>query len=134
MNRVAVFLSLVLFTSACLPWDQGGRRQLVQAKCENGSCSGLWEESTEWSVVFPATAIEALAEIDPADVWPCEPDPDVDLCVEVDGNGHVGCFRVYDVDTRQFAVAVAPSCALDEVESPLDWIDVGVGMVASVSQ
>jgi len=101
----------------------GGRLRLVEIGCVDGVCAGRWDGGQLWSLVFDSAEVAASPEI-PAP-WPCTNDMDVDVCVEVDDQGHVGCFWYQ----HGWAVAVAPSCA---VNGSL-WIDVGNGMRSSAS-
>lgn len=84
---------------------------------------GRWGGTERWSVVYDLASTATLAPVS-STLWPCEPEPDVDCCFEVDGNGHMGCFR-YE-STFDVVVAVAPSCAVGGAA----WLDVGNGMVA----
>lgn len=122
--------SLVSFTLFALAFvtavgcDPSGRTDLLDFECD-GACSGRWDGTELRSSVHPVGEVVLMPEVDPAALWPCEPDPDVDICVQVDDNGHVGCFWFDD----SWAVAVAPSCA---VAGP-DWLGVGNDMVARVN-
>jgi hypothetical protein len=106
-----------------------GRRHVSDMDCGVEGCSGLWSGTDAWAPMFPANQFGDMPPVDPSAVWDCEPGPDVDRCVEVDTNGHVGCFR-FD---GEFAVAVWPSCAV-AVEFAVEFaVDVGNGMCATAS-
>jgi len=124
--RTLALSAVVLFASACTATADGSRRELVELRCSTTECEARWDDSPAWSRVVAADDLVALTEVDQADVWECEREPDVDLCVVVDGHGRVGCFRV----EGDFAVAVGPACAVSGAE----WLDVGNAMVAKVTE
>jgi hypothetical protein len=96
-----------------------GRLPLVEFQCDaDGVCHGRWDDTQAWSLVSDADAVAASVEISPP--WECDPGLDVDVCIEVDPQGHVGCFWYQD----GWAVAVAPSCSV----SGDGWLDVGNDM------
>jgi len=102
--------------------DMGGceRLDIAEIECSEQGCSGRWVGTESWSPAMSADIIGTLPEYDLATVWACEPDPDVDVCVIIDGVDHVACLRMFD----GWGVSVAPVC------SGLDGLDVGCGMVA----
>ena len=111
-------LGIALYTvPACFDSDDS-RRALVELRCDD-TCEARWAGTDEWSSVHSIEDIIGLPEVDPGGLWACAPDPDVDVCVFVDDHGRVGCFR----DEGDWAVAVAPSCAVD-------GLNVGIGMVS----
>jgi len=111
-----------LLATGCFDSDES-RRRIVDMNCDTEQCAVLWDGTDQWSAAIQASALDEMPDVEPSSVWACEQDPVVDACVEVDGNGHVGCFWIYG----DVAVAVAPSCAVAD----LGWVDVGLGMAAS---
>jgi hypothetical protein len=145
-KRILVTISVLLFGCAPAAPDalddlgEGGetsaeqtgceaapRRAVEQVSCTGAKCSALWASTSTWSPAFEAQTLDGLPTVDPWDLWPCAPDPNVDLCVEVDGNGHVGCYWHVGAAGR-FLVPVAPSCAV----AGLGWAVVGRCMSAYV--
>lgn len=122
--RRAKLLAVVLL-SGCV-FDSDGRAELDEIECtEQGACWGRWAHTTVWSRVVLADSLDDAGDIDPASLWGCEPDPDVDACGTFDAQGHVACWR----ETLGWAVAVVPECVL---EGPADWMPVGNAMAAKV--
>jgi hypothetical protein len=99
-----------------------GRRNIANMDCGTNGCSGLWSGSDAWTPMRPAGDLANMPAVDPSTVWGCDTDPDVDACVVVDANGHVGCFRI----EGPFAVPVWPACA-----GAQSGIDAGNGMCVS---
>ena len=114
-------IALLFLLTACFSSDDE-RLNLVELDCQGSECAARWEASEEWSRVWPTSEVEALPAADIPAQWGCEPDPDVDICAEIDTHGRVGCFRVESA----WAVAAAPECA-----SPGTGHPIGLGMAAA---
>lgn len=125
IKRVAKMAVVMAMLAGCGDQQDSERRSLVEIDCGGSPCVARWDETDLWSPVYPIDDVTSLPDVDPSTLWACEssPDPDFVFCVEVDGLGHVGCFR----DEGDWAVAVAPTCAVGSLP---DWIDVGAGMSA----
>ena len=106
------------------PECSGPRIDIAEVDCD-ANCHGRWECTGEWSHVLPIEEVAAMPTVDASTIWPCSPDPDIDVCVMVDAVGHLGCFRMHGA----WAVAVAPACAVGSFPG---WLDVGSGMMAFV--
>ena len=100
-----------------------GRRNLSDMDCGVDGCLGLWSGTDVWAPMIEASLLANLPFVEPTTVWDCDVEPDVDACVEVDANGHIGCFRV----DGQFAIPVLPSCAVAGEFA----VDAGNGMCAA---
>jgi hypothetical protein len=98
--------------------------EFAEVSCTASGCEGRWQETDLWSTVFSADEI-LMRPVVAADLWPCQSDPQVDVCVEVDGLGHKGCFWVLD----GWAVPVAPCCAVAD----WGWLPIGEGMAAAAA-
>jgi hypothetical protein len=96
-----------------------GRRNLSDMDCGLGGCSGLWSGTDHWSPLLTVDILEMSPPIDPSTIWECEPNPDVDLCTDIDANGLVECYRI----DGEYAIAVQPSCVSDGTS-----VDAGNGM------
>jgi hypothetical protein len=88
-----------------------GRRNFTDMDCGADGCLGLWSGADLWSSMIPIAELLESPPVDPSTIWECEPDPDVDLCTDLDVNGTAECFRI----DGEFAVAVQPSCAVGDV-------------------
>lgn len=117
-------LTLLLTLAACFDSDDGGdgRRDLVELNCPGGACVARWDGGEQWSTVIPSSDLDEHAE-QGSDMWACDPDPDVDICV-IEPSGHRGCFRIEGA----WAVAIAPACASPWPDG--ETVDVGNGMVS----
>jgi hypothetical protein len=96
--------------------------------CGIDGCLGLWAGTDAWSIMSSAD-LTSFPTVNPSKLWPCEPDPDVDLCVTFDQQGHIACVRF----AGAFAIVVAPACAVG-IGSLIDWIDVGNGMCVATAE
>lgn len=103
-----------------------GRRSIADIDCGADGCLGLWSGTDAWSTMIMADQLDGLPLANPGTLWPCEPAPDVDTCVVVDQNGHVGCFRIEGL----FAVPVSPACAFEDASR----VDAGNGMCSASDQ
>jgi hypothetical protein len=102
-----------------------GPERPFSVNCTAAGCRAWWAASEESTPVYSADMILALPMVDPSVPWACEPEPDVELCVEVDSTGHIGCFRIRE----GWAVPVAPCCAIADLPG---WLEVGLGVAARV--
>lgn len=105
--------------------DANGRRNLSDMDCGLGGCSGLWSGTYRWSHLLTADILEMSPPTDPSTIWDCEPNPDVDLCTDIDANGLAECYRI----DGEFTVAVQPACVSDGTS-----VDIGNGMCSSTPE
>jgi len=93
-----------------------GRRTISALTCNGDDCLGLWSGTDTWTPLHRVVDLIDYPVVGRVDVWACEPDIDVDICVEMP---NARCFRI----DGAYAVEVLPSCAA----SP-DAVDVGNDM------
>jgi hypothetical protein len=93
-----------------------GRRNISALTCDGSACLGLWSGTDTWTKLHRVIDLIDYPVVGRADVWACEPDIDVDLCVQMPD---VRCFRV----DGAYAVEVLPLCAASSAA-----VDVGNGM------
>jgi hypothetical protein len=97
-----------------------GRRNIADLDCLDVGCLGLWSGTEAWSPALPVALLGDSPPIDPAIVWPCDADPDVDVCNDIDANGVVECYRI----DGNFALPVWPACTVTDE----NMVDAGNGM------